>query len=316
LVEKAGRLVYEAYFEGEDERLGEPLGNVVFNHQTLHDLRSVSKSVTSALLGIALGGDYEAALATPLPAYFPDLKHRFGPDLGQVTLQHALTMTAGLEWNEMRVPYTDKSNDAIQLNYTEDPVGMVLSRPLRDPPGGFWDWNYNSGLTQVVAGLIERETGMPVDRFAEGALFAPLGITDYEWLVWLADSSPNAAAGLRLTARDLAKFGSLFLHQGRWQGQQIIPAEWIARSTERHVQYIPWGRSGVYGYGFMWYPGRTKGTTSFPIIRATGNGDQQIFILPEQEIVVTIFAGLYNQNRWPSYSILRRILATVTHKEP
>lgn len=311
LVEKAGHLVYEAYFEGKDERWGVPLGNVVFDHQTLHDLRSVSKSVTSALLGIALGGDYETALATPLPAYFPDLKHRFGPDLGQVTLQHALTMTAGLEWNEMTVPYTDRSNDEIQLYYTYDPIGMVLSRPLRDPPGS--TWYYNGGLTQVLAGLIERKTGMPLDRFAEEALFAPLGITDYEWLgssLWPSGSSPSAASGLRLTARDLAKIGSLFLHQGRWQGQQVIPAEWIARSTERYVQDIPWGPPGVYGYGFMWYPGHTKGIPGFRIIRAAGNGDQKIFILPEQEIVVTIFAGLYNQNRWVSEGILRTILVT------
>ena len=126
LVEKAGRLVYEAYFEGPDERLGEPLGNVVFDHQTLHDLRSVSKSVTSALLGIALGGDYETALATPLPAYFPDLKHRFAPDLGQVTLQHALTMTAGLEWNEMAVPY---SLDAILSAMFGPKAKLILGFP-------------------------------------------------------------------------------------------------------------------------------------------------------------------------------------------
>ena len=255
LVEKAGRLVYEAYFEGADERWGDPLGNVVFDHQTLHDLRSVSKSVTSALLGIALGGDYETALATPLPAYFPDLKHRFGPDLGQVTLHHALTMTAGLEWNEMTVPYTNPSNDENQLYYTEDPVGMVLSRPLRDPPGS--TWYYNGGLTQVLAGLIERKTGKPLDRFAEEALFAPLGISKYEWRRFRR--SPNAASGLRLTARDLAKIGSVFLHQGRWQGQQVIPPEWVALSTERHVQDIPWGPRGVYGYGFMWYPGSHQG---------------------------------------------------------
>lgn len=309
LVEKAGRLVYEAYFEGPDESWGDPLGNVVFDNKTLHDLRSVSKSVTSALLGIALEGNYETALATPLPAYFPDLKHRFGPDLGKVTLQHALTMTAGLEWNEMTVPYTNRANDEIQLYYTEDPVGMVLSRPLRDPPGS--TWYYNGGLTQVLAGLIERKTGKPLDRFAEEALFAPLGITKYEWRrssLWPAGSSPSAASGLRLTARDLAKIGSVFLHRGRWQGQQVIPADWVARSIERHVQDIPWGANGVYGYGFMWYPGHTKGVPGFPIIRAAGNGDQKIFILPEQGIVVTILAGLYDEGRWVSEGILGQIL--------
>ncbi len=309
LVEKSGHLVYEAYFDGEDERWGEPIGHVAFDHRTLHDLRSVSKSVTSALLGVALKEDYATALTRPLTAYFPDLKHRFGADLGQVTLQHALTMTAGLEWNEMTVPYTDRKNDEIQLYYTDDPVGMVLSRPLREPPGS--KWYYNGGLTQVVAGLIERKTGMPLDRFAEKALFAPLGIKNYEWLgsgLWPSGSSPSAASGLRLTARDLAKIGSLFLHQGRWQNQQVIPADWVARSSERHVQDVPWGPPGVYGYGFMWYPGHSRGSPGFPIVRAAGNGDQKIFVLPDQDIVVTIYAGLYNQRRWVSERILRRVL--------
>lgn len=310
LVEIAGQLVYEAYFEGPDESWGRSLGSVVFDHQTLHDLRSVSKSVTSALLGIALGSNYDTALATPLPSYFPDLKHRFGPDLGQVTLQHALTMTAGLEWNEMTVPYTDPRNDEIRMNRSKDPVGMVLSRPLRDPPGS--SWYYNGGLTQVLAGIVERKTGKPLDRFAEKVLFEPLGITTFRWRgsrLWAPGSSPNAASGLRLTARDLAKFGSLYLHQGRWKGQQIIPAEWVARSIERHVQNVPWGPPGVYGYGFMWYPGHTRGVPSYPIIRAAGNGDQRIFVLPEQKMVVTIFAGMYNQARWASEGILSRILA-------
>ena len=114
LVEKSGDLVYEAYFAGEDERWGNPLGRVAFDYQTLHDLRSVSKSVTSALLGIALAEeDFETALAAPVTVYFPDLEQRFGPDLdpelGRVTLQHVLTMTAGFEWNEMTVPYTTEA---------------------------------------------------------------------------------------------------------------------------------------------------------------------------------------------------------------
>lgn len=312
LVEKAGQLVYEAYFEGEDENWGDPLGNVVFDHETLHDLRSISKSVTSALLGIALGGGYEMALNTPLPAYFPDLKDRISPELDKVSLQHALTMTAGLEWNEMTVPYTDPSNDEARLYTTKDPVGMVLSRPLRDPPGS--RWYYNGGLTEVIAGIIERKTGKPLDDYAEDVLFKPLGIINYEWRrssLWPSEHSPSASSGLRLSARDLAKFGSLFLNQGRWQGKQIIPVEWVSRSIKRHVQDIPWGLSGIYGYGFMWYPGHTKGMPGFPVIHAVGHGDQRIFILPKQEIVVTIFAGLYNEQRWVSESILRQIVVAL-----
>lgn len=309
VVEHAGRLVYEAYFEGKDERWGRPLGHVDFDAETLHDLRSVTKSVTTVLLGIALGGDYQAALDRPLVQYFDDLKGKFGPGVEQVTLRQVLTMTAGLEWNEMELPYTNSDNDEIRMSYTRDPLAMVLGRPLRDPPGT--KWYYNGGLTQVVAGIIERETGKPIDEFAEEVLFEPLGITRYEWLgsrAWPRGSSPSAASGLRLRARDLAKIGSVFLHGGLWNGKRVIPAEWIQLSIERSVQDIPWGPDGVLGYGFMWYPGCTLGESGYEIVGAMGNGDQRIFILPEQKIVVTVFGGLYNRRDIRNG---RRILAKV-----
>lgn len=166
----------------------------------------------------------------------------------------------------------------------------------------------------MVAGLIERKTGQALDKFAEAVLFKPLGITSYEWLgsqLWPEDSSPSAASGLRLTGRDLAKFGSLYLHQGRWQGQQVIPADWIARSITRHVQDNPWGPPGMFGYGFMWYPGRVQEGGGFAIVRAAGNGDQRIFILPDHDIVVTTFAGFYNQDKWMSPEIVQRVLAAL-----
>ena len=296
LIEHNGRLVYEHYLDGEDERWGAQLGRVTFDAGSLHDLRSVTKSVTSLLLGIALGSDFDEALDHPLVSYFPELEGRFGDGVEQVTLRHAMTMTAGLEWNEMTVPYTDPNNDEIRLYYTDDPVALVLARPVLQGPGE--EWYYNGGLTQVVAGVIEHLTGKSLDRFAEESLFEPLGITDYEWLgsrAWPAGSSPSAASGLRLRARDLAKIGSLVLHDGVWKGERIVPAGWIELSTQRLVPHIPWSTDGVYGYGFMWYPGQSKGPRGTQIIRAAGNGDQRLFILPEHRIVVTIYSGLYNR---------------------
>lgn len=301
IVEHAGRLVYEQYFSGRDERWGDSIGDISFNHDSVHDLRSVTKSVTSALLGIALGGDYRNAIERPVIEYFEDLEGKFGTGVEDVTLSHVLTMTAGLEWNEMTVPYTNPKNDEIQLYHTTDPVGMVLGRPVRDPVGS--QWYYNGGLTQVLAGLIQRITGKRLDKFAEETLFGPLGITDYEWLgstAWSSEESPSAASGLRMRARDLAKFGSLFLHKGVWKGQQVIPVEWVDLSTRRYVQNIPWSSDGTYGYGFMWYPGQIMGSEGYRIIRAAGNGDQRIFIVPEKEIVVTVFAGNYNNFRHKS----------------
>jgi CubicO group peptidase (beta-lactamase class C family) len=292
LIERDGRLVYERYLSGNDERWGDPIGVVQFDRDTLHDLRSVTKSVVSILLGIALQHDFEAALRQSIVAYFPDLAGRFGSGMEAVTLQHVLTMTAGLQWNEMTVPYTDPRNDEIRLYQTGDPIGMVLGRPVISPPG--IHWYYNGGLCQLVAGLVQRRLGERLDAFAEERLFAPLGITHYEWLgsrLWPSAESPSAASGLRLRPRDLAKIGSLFANGGRWQGRQIVPETWVALSTERYVPRIPWSPDGTYGYGFFWYPGQIDGRR---VIRAAGNGDQRLFILPELGVVVTVLAGNYN----------------------
>ena len=307
IVEHAGRLVYEQYFSGLDERWGRSMGDISFHYDSLHDLRSVTKSVTTALLGIALGDDYQNAIDEPIVNYFEDLEGKFGAGVEDITLRHVLTMTAGLEWNEIDVPYTE--NDELRLNDAPDPISMVLGRPVRDPVGS--RWNYNGGLTQVLAGLIHRKTGKHIDKFAEETLFGPLGITSYEWLgstAWSPEKFPSAASGLRMRTRDLAKFGSLFLHKGVWKGQQIIRAEWVKLSTQRHVQNIPLVLDGTIGYGFMWYAGRITGNDGYHVIGAAGKGDQRIFIVPEKEIVVTVFAGNYNNSHRSGTKVLAKVM--------
>ncbi len=311
LIEHRGRLVFERYWPGEDENWGQPLGRVDHGPATQHDLRSVTKSVTSVLLGIALGDSAEDALERPITTYFPD-REALSTELEAVTLHHVLTMTAGLEWNEMVLPYTDSRNDEVRLYYTDDPIGLVLARRVRDTPGS--RWYYNGGLTQLTAGVIENLTGKTVDDYAEEVLFGPLGITEYTWhrsSAWSSDISPSAASGLRLRARDLAKIGSIILHEGKWQGRQIVPAAWIAASTTRHVDDIPWW-PGVYGYGYLWYPGRLNdgrmliyGST---VIRARGNGDQGIFVLPEAGLAITVLAGNYNDF---SHGVDQRIMELI-----
>jgi CubicO group peptidase (beta-lactamase class C family) len=291
LIEHDGALVYEQYFSGMDERWGHPLGKRVFNADSLHDLRSASKSVTSALLGIALGADFDKALMRPIGSFFPQYKLR--PELDAVTLHHVLTMTAGLECNEMTVPYTDPKNDEVQMSTVKDPVALVLSHALRDKPGDVW--YYNGGLTQVLGGVVRQITGKPLDVYAKEVLFAPLGITQYEWLgepKW-DPHMPAAASGLRMRARDLARFGSVYLHKGQWQGRQIVPALWVERSTRRHVQSIgAWHGSAQWGYGYQWWIGRPAG---YDVAVARGNGNQRVFVVEKERLAVTVFAGEYNK---------------------
>jgi CubicO group peptidase (beta-lactamase class C family) len=302
LIEHDGSLVYEQYFAGSDERWGQSLGRRVFDRDSLHDLRSVSKSVTSALLGIALSTDFDTALARPIRSFFPQLKLR--PVLDAVTLEHVLTMTAGLEWNEMTVPYTDPRNDELQMSNVEDPIELVLSRPLREKPGTAW--YYNGGLTQVLAGVVKQITGKPFDTYAKEALFAPLGVTQYEWIgppKW-DPHMPSAASGLRMRARDLARFGSVFLHRGTWAGRLIVPEAWVDRSTQRHVQSTQ--REAAWGYGYQWWAGTLYG---YDVVAARGNGNQRVFIVPKERLAITVFAGEYNTFEGHSERLFAAIMA-------
>jgi CubicO group peptidase (beta-lactamase class C family) len=294
LIERRGRLVYEEYFNGFDQRWGEPLGWVTMTPETLHDLRSVTKSVISALTGIAIGDGAIPSLDQPAIAWFPEYRELDTPDRRRVTLRHVLAMTSGLTWNE-DIPYTDPRNDEIRMTRDPDPLRYALAPPFALDPGE--DFAYNGGLTQVMAAVIQRATRTPIQEYARQRLFEPLGITAFEWLGNLG-GMPAAASGLRLRARDLAKFGSLYLHQGQWNGTQVLPADWVETSTRRQFRFRPRvgpDAGGEFGYAFFWwyncYPtaaGLVESRT------AVGNGQQRIFVLPGLDLVVTILAGRYN----------------------
>jgi len=290
LVEHRGRLVLEHYRPGLDWAFEEPLGVVQHGPRTRHDIRSVTKSITSLLLGIALSGASEQTLRLPITDLLPHSED-YGDRLDQVTLHHVYAMTAGLSWNETIVPFNQR-NDFIQLLTRPDPINFVVSKELRETPGD--RWTYNSGLTELIAGVIENLTGDPLADFSRAVFFDPLGITDYEWSqppAWGPGSFPSASAGLRMRGRDLAKIGSLILHDGTWQGREIVPPDWIRASVSRHVHDTPWGPPGVYGYGYFWFPGTLL--SGHDVIRASGWGGQSIHVLPELELAVTIFAGNY-----------------------
>jgi len=181
------------------------------------------------------------------------------------------------------------------------PLRYALSRPFAHDPGA--EFNYNGGLVQVMAAVIQRAVKMPIQEYARTKLFSPLGIGTVEWVGDLA-GMPSAASGLRLRARDVAKFGSLYLHGGEWNGKRVLPADWVALSTRRSFRFTRGaaardrtrtGPTGEFGYAYFWwyscYPtprGLVEART------AVGNGQQRIFVLPGLDMVVTIFAGRYN----------------------
>jgi len=293
LIERDGKLIYEEYFDGVDERWGLPPEKISMTVETKHDLRSVTKSVVSALVGIARGEGALPSLEQPLIAWFPEYPELDTPELRRVTLADALSMQAGFQWDE-DVPYNDQRNDEIRMMREPQPLRYVLTRPLVTEPGR--EFKYNGGLSQAMATVIQRATKTPFQAYARERLFEPLGITDVEWRGTLGDL-PNTASGLRLRPRDLAKFGSLYLHAGRWNGKQVVPADWIDLSTRRHVRVpLPPGAEGDLGYGYFWWYGCNPTPLGLTEVRfAVGNGPQRVVVYPGLKMAVTILTGRYNE---------------------
>lgn len=273
----------ETYFSGADEKWGQSLGIREHDASSLHDLRSVTKSIVGLLYGIALSEQKVPGLDAPLYAQFPqypDLQQEPGRD--RILVRHALTMQMGLEWNE-DLPYSDPRNSEIAMERAPDRYRYVLEQPIREAPGT--SWIYGGGAVALIAKLIADGTGMPIDAYAKTRLFDPLGIDRFEWTAG-ADGIPSAASGLRLTLPDLAKIGELIANDGAYNGQQIIPEDWLKASFVSHANVNDFTR-----YGLLWY---LAGSEETPVVIAVGNGGQRLTVQPNVDLVVAAFVGRYN----------------------
>ena len=288
VVVRRGALVFEQYFTGHDEHWGLPLGDVAFGPDTIHDIRSVSKSVVGLLYGIAYADGSVLSLERPLLDGFPELADlRAEPARLKLLVKHALTMTMGTEWDET-LPYSDPKNSERLMEDAPERYRFVLDRPLVTAPGE--RWVYNGGTSALIAALVSRGTGRPLLDFARERLFGPLGITDLEW-VTDRSGEPVAASGLRLIPRDLARIGQLILNRGRWDDRQIVPEAWIEESMQPHAQ-----TSHGIPYGYQWWLGGSSfGDVFLPWVAGFGNGGQRLFVMRDLELVVTVTAGNYNQ---------------------
>ena len=286
LVARHGKLVYERYFTGLDERLGHSVGTVAFNAKTKHDLRSITKSVVSLLLGIAIGKGQIAGVEQKVMPLLPDYADLRTAETDKITIRDLLTMSLGFAWNE-DLPYNNPDNSEIQMDTAADPVRYILSRPVEAPPGRVF--NYSGGAATIIGRLLHKATGQNLDALARTELFEPLGIGDFEWLP-VASGEPAAASGLRLRPRDTAKLGQLVLDHGAWHGKQVVPADWIAAATAPHINaYLIW----FYGYQF-WLGRSLVHEREVDWALGLGYGGQRLFIIPTFDMVVLVHAGLYH----------------------
>lgn len=269
LVLVAGRTAYENYPQSDAE-----------SH---HHVMSVTKSVLSALIGIAIEqgkiSGVDATLAELLPKYAPMMTE----EQAAVTLEQLLTMTGGF------------GDQATGGQESEDWVGRIISRGGIKPG----QWVYSNDGPHLLSAILTAATGLSALQYARSVLFGPLGIVSEPadepvagpgdlaladpGFGWARDPQgvSTGAYGLRLRAWDLAKIGLLYLEGGRWDGQQVVPASWIKQST-RELEKTDFGG----GYGYLWWadspPERERA------FAALGSGGQRIVVLPERDIVVVV----------------------------
>jgi len=258
-----------------------------------HVLHSTSKSFTSALIGIAIDqGHIESTQVKFLDLFDYTDYDNWDPRKADITLEDALTMRFGFQWDEWSRPYTDPQNDLVNLETNNfDWPKALLDLPLATDPGTAFA--YNTAGTIAIGKALENAIGERLGQFANTYLFFPMQITDARW--WSPNNLANGGSGLFLRTRDLAKFGQLYLDGGAWQGQQLISADWIADSVVRRVDFsnVP---SFSEGYGYQWWLDELPyGSQLLETWVTSGFGGQYIFVVPGLELVVA-FTGHNYEN--------------------
>lgn len=262
LVVRNGRLVFERYYHGKT------------NDSATH-VMSISKSVLSILVGQALDEKYIDTLEHKVMDYYPEYAAAFqDPGKKEITLKHLLTMTAGFRWNEL--------HSAPAWVASRDWFRFILDLPLSGKPGELF--NYNTGLSHLLAGVLAKSTGANALAFGKRRLFEPLGVRNFRWE---KDRRGYFIGGFHMyfTPADLAKFGYLYLRKGVWEERQLVSPGWVEASTRLQVPNTSALNIGDYGY--HWWVRKVHG---HPAFMAAGFGGQYIFVVPELDLVTVTTA--------------------------
>ena len=285
-----GKAVAERFYNDADE-------------DTLVDVRSAGKSVTSLLFGIALDQGAIKSLEDPVQTYWPETA---GSAIGQVRLVDLLTMRTGLH-ADSEDPTSPGYED--HLDASDDPLSFAMTVPGIDEPGT--SYRYNSLAAYVAGVVITRATGKGLEDFARDNLFEPLGIERWEWQEDRSGQT-KGQGNLFLTAQGFARIGEMVLNDGAYNGRRVVSSQWIQESLKPRVD-ISDNDPFANGYGYYWYhqtyPVHGR---SIDVFFASGNGGNKIYVMPDLNMVVSIMSRAYGQGRGQRRSerILRAVLAT------
>jgi CubicO group peptidase (beta-lactamase class C family) len=276
-----------------------------FQHSDLHTMQSVSKTVTSVTIGIAmLRKEFPAELDAPILKYFDHVAN-VDDRKRRITLRHLLTMSAGLEWNE-DLPYNDPKNSADIMESKHDWVQYVIDQPMAAEPGAVFV--YSSGVTQLLSHIFKKVTGKNVDEYAAAYLFKPLGMR-YHWK-HSPTGLPDTEGGLYLSSPDLAKIGFLFLKNGMWEGRQLVSPEWVKASVTPAMTVRDDRQN--WKYGFQWWLQLYGKSPERYAWAARGFGGQGLRVVPELDLI-TEFTGweILPKPEEPRHDQLQRVIGAV-----
>ncbi len=274
VIVKDGFLVHEAYFGGT-------------RRSDLQEIFSITKSISSSLVGVAIDQGLIADVDVPIVTFFPEYAELFSDERKRrITIEHLLTHSSGLDWDEQTYPYEDPRNSEFDMYYeAKDWLAYVLGMPMRDEPGTVYE--YNTGAVHLLSAVLETATGFAADEFADEHLFGPLQVADYGWradpMGYLRTGATHG--GLQMLTRDVAKFGQLYLDGGEWRGKQLISSAWVKDSLETRLA-TP---SDTEGTGYLWFLNtfqfRGQPLNTFA---ARGAGGQTLLVSPSLDLVVAI----------------------------
>ncbi len=290
LVMKDNKLVLEEYFYG-------------YTADKTHRVHSVTKSITSALVGITIGQGFIKDVHEPAWHYFSERENtKWVDERYPIQLQHLLNMSAGLDWKGLTL---NEPNDDMDMYKTADYIGYLLNKSLKYTPGSHFC--YNNGLSLMLGQAIEKSSGLPVDAFAQQYLFNKIGAAHYSWDIE-ANGITRTDGGLKLRPIDMLKFGNLFLNDGKWNNEQVIPTGWVYASTSPKINL------GNLAYGYHWWvKDYTIGQTIFNTFYALGHGEQSIMVVPSHNLVFVMTAGNYLQHEQKPFEIIENyILPSLT----
>jgi CubicO group peptidase (beta-lactamase class C family) len=292
LIIKDGKLVFEEYFYEYDK-------------DKLHELRSATKSLVSALTGIAIDKGFIKSKNEKVLACFPEyLIENNSDNKKKITIENLLTNQSGLDCD---VSNPNSVGNETTMNNTDDWVKFTLNLPMSDSAGG--KGMYCSGNPITLGRIIEKTTKQTLPEFAKNNLFNPLGIKNFIWNFKPDKSSVETFCQVYLTSRDMAKFGLLYLNKGNWNNQQIISKEWVEQSLKKH--------SVVQGvdYGYLWWNKYLEADgVKYYSFGAQGNGGQKIYIWQEQNMVTVVTGGNYNSQS-PSDELIKKYILPAFNKK-